>query len=148
MNISINHSTKKLAFKREGLFPVVKKVGLLAYELKIPKIWKNPHPVIKKLKLKPYHCPTCSQQQETSPTFITSHWVRKALCKRSRGFWTPKNGGMNYSVLSKWQGQPFKESTWKDQCEVTLMHLKSLQFGYLEDYTASLQRRDGNWFIA
>ena len=51
---------------------------------------------------------------------------------------------MNYSVLSKWQGQPFKESTWKDQCEVTLMHLKSLQFGYLEDYTASLQRRDGN----
>jgi len=38
--------TKKLLFKRAGTFPVVQKVGEAAYELKIPKMWKNLHPII------------------------------------------------------------------------------------------------------
>jgi len=51
-NISSNHPTKKLVFKRVGPFPVIKKVGSSAYELQIPKIWKNLHPVINESKLK------------------------------------------------------------------------------------------------
>jgi len=38
--------TKKLSFKRAGPFPVVRKVGEAAYKLKIPKMWKNLHPII------------------------------------------------------------------------------------------------------
>ena len=69
-NISSNHPAKKLAFKRAGLFPVIKKVGPSAYKLQIPKMWKNLYPVINKSKLKPYHRPTFTQQQETLLTVI------------------------------------------------------------------------------
>ncbi len=40
-NISSNCPAKKLAFKRAGPFPVIKKVGSSAYELQIPKMWKK-----------------------------------------------------------------------------------------------------------
>ena len=45
-NINTDRPTKKLSFLRAGPFPVVKRVGSSAYELKIPKMWKNLHPVI------------------------------------------------------------------------------------------------------
>jgi len=51
-------SEKSLAFKRAGPFPMVKKFGPSAYELKISKMWKSLHPVINESKLKPYHCST------------------------------------------------------------------------------------------
>ena len=56
-NINSDWLAKKLAFKRTGSFYVIKKIRSSAYELKIPKIWKNIHPVINKSKLKPYHYP-------------------------------------------------------------------------------------------
>jgi len=54
-NINSDQPTNKLAFKRADPFPVVKKVGSLAYELKILKMWKSLQLVT---NLKPYHHPT------------------------------------------------------------------------------------------
>jgi len=68
-NISSNFLAK-LAFKKAELFPVIKKVVFSAYELQIPKMWKNLHPVINESKLKPYHRPIFTQQQETLLTVI------------------------------------------------------------------------------
>ena len=87
-NISSNCPAKKLAFKRAGPFPVIKKVGSSAYEL---QMWKNLHPVINKSKLKPYHRPTFTQQQETSLTVIIPNQessiqeVERILKSRIRG---------------------------------------------------------------
>ena len=50
-NINLDRPTEKLAFKRPGPFPVVKKVGPPAYRLKIPKMWKNLRPVMNESKL-------------------------------------------------------------------------------------------------
>lgn len=57
-NINSDQPTNKLAFKRAGPFPVVKKVGSLAYELKILKMWKSLQLVT---NLKPYH-PLCNNR--------------------------------------------------------------------------------------
>jgi len=54
-NISSDWPAKKLAFEKASLFPVIKKIGSSAYKLKIPKMWKNLHPVINESKLRPYH---------------------------------------------------------------------------------------------
>jgi len=35
-----------LSFKRASPFPIIRKVDEAAYELKIPKMWKNLHPII------------------------------------------------------------------------------------------------------
>jgi len=47
-NLSGSHPSKKLLFKRDGPFPVVRKINKLSYKLQIPKTWKNLHPVINK----------------------------------------------------------------------------------------------------
>ena len=65
-NISSSHPAKKLAFKRAGSFPVIKKIEFSAYKLQIPKMWKNLYPNINESKLKPYHRPIFTQQQEIS----------------------------------------------------------------------------------
>jgi len=64
--------TKKLSFKQAGPFPIVRKVGKAAYELKIPKMWKNLHPIINKSRLKSYIRPTFEQQAERSNNNIIS----------------------------------------------------------------------------
>jgi len=69
-NISFGHLVKKLAFKRVRSFPVIKNMGSSAYELQISKIWKNLYLNINESKLKPYHRPTFTQQQETLLTVI------------------------------------------------------------------------------
>ena len=115
-NIISDHPAKKLAFKRAGPFPVIKKLGSSAYELQIPKMWKNLHPVINESKLKPYHRPTFTQQQETSLTVIIPNQessiqeVERILNSRIQ------RGRLQYLV--KWQGQPFEESMWEDRSEV------------------------------
>ena len=40
-NINSDRPAKKLAFRRAGPFPVIKKVGSSAYKLIIPKMWKS-----------------------------------------------------------------------------------------------------------
>jgi len=41
-----NQPSKKLSAKRLGPFPIIRKIGKLAYELKIPSTWKSIHPVV------------------------------------------------------------------------------------------------------
>ena len=115
-NINSDRSAKKLAFKRAGPFPVIKKVGSSAYELKIPKMWKNLHPVINESRLKPYHYPTFVQQQESSLTIIAPS--REGAIQEVEKILNSRRRGDNLQYLVKWQGQPFEESTWEDRHEI------------------------------
>ena len=114
-NISSDHPTKKLAFQRASSFPVIKKVRSSAYELRIPKIWKNLHPVINESKLKSYHRPI-SQQQKTSLTVITLN--RESTMQEVERILNSKWWGDRLQYLVEWLGQPFEESTWEDRSEV------------------------------
>ena len=103
-NINSDRPAKKLAFKRAGPFPVIKKVGSSAYELKIPKMWKNLHPVINESKLKPYHYPTFAQQQESSLTVIAPS--REGAIQEVEKILNSRRRGDSLQYLVKWQGQP------------------------------------------
>ena len=70
---------KKLLFKRVGSFPIIQKVGDMAYKLKIPNTWRNIHPVINRLALKPYFRPTFEQQVEKSNTILTPSSEQKRI---------------------------------------------------------------------
>jgi len=104
---------KKLSFKRVGPFPIIQKVGDMAYELKIPSTWRNIHPVINRSALKPYLRPTFEQQAEKSNIILTPssgqeriQEVEKILDSRWRG--------EQLQYLVKWRGQPLEEITWED----------------------------------
>ena len=56
-NITTDRPSKTLDDRRHGPFPIVAKVGVSSYKLKLPKTWKNLHPVINKIFLTPYHEP-------------------------------------------------------------------------------------------
>jgi len=84
----------------------MKKVGASSYELKIPKMWRNLHPVIKteaiyllclrsRMIYNDYHTrqPKCNTGQEVEQ-ILNSRWRRE-----------------NLQYLAKWQGQPFEEAT-------------------------------------
>ena len=114
-NLGSDQPAKKLAFKRAGPFPAIKKIGPSAYELKIPKMWKNLHPVINDSKLKPYHRPTFAQQQEASLTVIapsqesTTQEVERILDSRRRGQPTVSCQVVRTVVRRVYMGRPKRE---------------------------------------
>ena len=153
-NINSDRPAKKLAFKRAGPFPVIKKVRSSAYELKIPKMWKNLHPVINESKLKPYHYPTFAQQQESSLTVISPsrkgaiQEVEKILNSRRRG------DNLQYLVNGRanhLKNQPGRTDTRSSRgphsyveifTRTTRTHPGSLQLAYPGNHTAKSRRRD------
>jgi len=54
MHYNSDQPLKKLLAKQLGLFPIIQKVGKLAYELKIPSTWKSIHFVINESYLTSY----------------------------------------------------------------------------------------------
>jgi len=109
--------SKKLSFKRVGPFPIIRKVGDVAYKLKIPSTWRNIHPVINRSALKPYLRPTFEQQAEKSNMILTPssgqeriQEVEKILDSQWRG--------EQLQYLVKWRGQPLEEMTWEDHYNV------------------------------
>jgi len=108
---------KKLSTKLLGPFPIIWKVGKLAYELKIPSTWKSIHPVINESYLMSYMKPMFEQQSQKSnnrvinPTIPTNvQEVEEILDSRWRG------GKLQY--LIKWRGQPLEERTGENRDEV------------------------------
>ena len=109
--------TKKLLFKQTGPFPIVWKVKKAAYELKIPKMWKNLHPIINKLRLKSYIRPTFEQQAECSNNNIISTSGSECIQEVKR-ILDLKWRGDQLLYLIKWWGQSFEESTWEQRHDI------------------------------
>ena len=109
--------TKKLSFKRAGPFPVVRKVGEAAYELKIPKMWKNLHPIINESRLKSYIRPTFEQQAERSNNNIISTSGSERVQEVER-ILDSKWRGDQLLYLIKWRGQSLEESTWEQRHDI------------------------------
>ena len=66
-NIKTGRPSRKLDYKRFGPFEVVKKVGLSAYEIKLPPSWKGKTPNFNETYLTPYHDPQFPQQKKPPP---------------------------------------------------------------------------------
>ena len=62
-NITTDRPSKTLDDRRHGPFPIIAKVGASSYKLKLPKTWKNLHPVINEIFLTPYHDPKRPQPE-------------------------------------------------------------------------------------
>jgi len=113
----MDQPSRKLSTKRLGPFPIIRKIGRSAYELKIPATWKSIHPVVNELYLTSYIKPIFEQQSQKSdnrivnPTTQTNvQEVEEILDSRWRGD--------KLQYLIKWRGQPLEERTWESRDEV------------------------------
>ena len=66
-NIKTGRPSRKLDDKHFGPFKVVKKIGLSAYEIKLPPSWKGKTPNFNETYLTPYHDPQFAQQKKPPP---------------------------------------------------------------------------------
>jgi len=112
-----NQPSKKLSAKQLGPFPIIRKVGKSAYELKIPPTWKSIHPVVNESSLTSYVTSTFEQQSQKSDNRVVNpnnqtnvQEVEEILDSRWRG------GKLQY--LIKWKGQSLEERTWENRDEV------------------------------
>ena len=121
---STDQPSRKLSTKRLGPFPIIRKIGKSAYELKIPTTWKSIHPIVNESYLTSYTKPMFEQQSQKSdnrivnPTTQTNiQEVEEILDSRWRGD--------KLQYLIKWRGQPLEERTWESRDEVIKGALKS-----------------------
>ena len=117
MHYNSDQPSKKLSAKWLGPFPIIRKVGKSAYELKIPSTWKSIHPVVNESYLTSYMTFTFKQQSQKSDNRVanpnsqtTVQEVEEILDSRWRG------GELQY--LIKWKEQLLKERTWENRGKV------------------------------
>jgi transposase InsO family protein/predicted aspartyl protease len=115
-NIRSDRPTKKLDDKRYGPFEVKEKVGLRAYRLKLPPMWKRIHPVFHTSLLRRYNPPSFKTQENPPPPpmvdieGIPKREVAEILDSRRR------RGKIQYLV--SWKGYPREENTWEPMGQI------------------------------
>jgi Chromo (CHRromatin Organisation MOdifier) domain len=115
-NLKTKRPTKKMDDKQVGPFKILKKVGAVAYKLKLPSTWHH-HPIFNKLLLMPYTAPTFPSQTiprpppELNEEGVPLYEVEKILSSRKVG------RGTQY--LIKWKGYPESENTWEPERNLT-----------------------------
>jgi len=109
--------SRKLSFKQAGPFPIIRKVGDAAYELKIPVTWKNIHPIINKAFLKLYIRPVFQQQREHVDTNVTPVTGTERLLEVEE-ILDSRWRGERLQYLVKWRKQPWEEWTWEDRTNI------------------------------
>ena len=104
-NINSDRPAKKLAFRRAGPFPVIKKVGSSAYKLIIPKMWKS----LQRVKIEALPLPNL---RAATRVLANSHRPK------SRGSHTKSWKNLKLQKTGRVSCQPFEESTWEDRHEI------------------------------
>ena len=108
-NIKMNYH-KKIGPKREGPFEIVKVIGPVTYQLKLPPTWKI-HPM--------FHTTLLRQYKETEvyganfprplPNIIKEevYEVERILKHRKQG--------RGYQYYVEWKGYPISEASWEPE---------------------------------
>ena len=112
-----NQPSKKLSAKWLGPFPIIQKVGKLAYELKIPSTWKSIHPVVNESYLTSYVTPIFKQQLQRSDNRVANP-INQTCIQEVEEILDSRWRGDKLQYLIKWKGQPLEERTWEDRTEV------------------------------
>lgn len=117
INIRTDRPMKKLDDKRYGPFQVKCKVSASAYELKLPRQWKQ-HPVFNESLLSPFREPTYSSQQREPvvPDLVNGEeeWEVEEILDSRRD----RNGNLEYQVL--WKNSPHGDRrSWESRANLT-----------------------------
>lgn len=122
-NLTSSRASKKLDDRRYGPFPIVKKVSLSAYKLKLPAGWSRIHPVFNEYLLTPYHAPVAAHQHRPLPPPPTvvggePEWEVEQILK-------VKKAGRQFKWLVRWKGYGRDDETWEplDNLEHAKEHL-------------------------
>ncbi|KAL5504680.1 hypothetical protein ACEPAH_7343 [Sanghuangporus vaninii] len=113
-NIKTTRPTKKMDDKWFGPFEIVEKVRASAYRLKLPRTWRQVHPVFNEVLLKPAVEPSFESQQKPPPPPPVlvddeeEYEVEEILDSRLH------RGKLQF--LIKWVG--YDEATWQPESDV------------------------------
>ena len=72
VTLSVSHSSRKLAPKYVGPFPILARIGPSSYRLQLPERFKRTHPVFHASLLKPHHGPAPLEQE---PAFVDAQGI-------------------------------------------------------------------------
>ena len=110
-NLTTEQPMQKLDDKRHGPFQIEEKIGKGAYKLKLPKTWRNIHPVFNEFLLSPHKESQFPSQRHPGPPppeiidqvpeFEVEYIVDTRKCR----------GKLEYLV--HWKGYPREERTWE-----------------------------------
>ena len=120
---------KGLVQRYDGPFEVTKRVGNVAYRLKLPERMKI-HPTFHVSFLKPYHEDPERQQAKRAPPVVRKEFekkIKKILDHRTQGA-SRKNRRTDYLV--HWEGSQEADATWER--DVTLWQFENEIKAYLE----------------
>ncbi|KAL5512273.1 hypothetical protein ACEPAG_9357 [Sanghuangporus baumii] len=113
-NIKTIRPMKKMDDKWFGPFEIVKKVGASAYRLKLPRTWRQVHPVFNEVLLKPAVEPSFESQKKPPPPPPVlvddeeEYEVEELLDSRLH------RGKLQFLV--KWVG--YDEATWQPESDI------------------------------
>ena len=129
-NLHIANLPKKLAPRRYGPFPIIKKLSKVAYRLRLPACW-HIHNVFHASLLTPFTSSPQSSQKLSSPlpdlVDGNEEWEVERILqdKFIRG---------KQHFLVRWKGYSSAEDTWEPKRN--LMHAKEVLSEYLKETTA------------
>jgi hypothetical protein len=102
-------SNQKLSFKYFGPFPVIQRIGQVAYKLQLPEYFAI-HPVFHVSQLKPTKL-GCDKVSATLPSDIESHSVPELVLQQRVGSTATRQ---IRQVLIKWSNWPPEMATWEN----------------------------------
>ncbi|CAN1862457.1 hypothetical protein LINPERHAP1_LOCUS43946 [Linum perenne] len=127
---------KGLLRRYEGPFPVVKKIGRVAYKIEVPSHLEI-HLVFHVSQLKPYHNDMEHPRRKESrraPTLVTTAHEREVDTIFAHRVIPRRGVHPSYKqYLVTWKGLPDCEASWEDQ--LTLCQYKDLIQAFHEDAT-------------
>ena len=104
-----------MALKREGPFEIEEVMGLITYQLKLPKDWKI-HNMFHAVLLKPYTETDIHGENYTwpPPELLEEQEVYevKTIIKHQKQGW-------GYQYFIKWKGYPIKEAMWEPESNIS-----------------------------
>jgi hypothetical protein len=108
----VNRPYHKLAYKYFGPFPVLERIGTVAYKLDLPEA-AQVHPVFHISQLKPFipkYTPVFHEFPSVADLTLTSAIPEEILQRRI----VRQGNAAGVQILVKWQGLPVSQATWED----------------------------------
>ena len=118
--------------KYEGPFPIVERVGKVAYRVELPQYFKTLHPVFHASNLKPFHAdeedPSRGKSLRPRANVVDPYDREVEAIVADRQVQDPSNSAAEAEYLVKWKGVPDSEASWERASSLSKFQGKILEY--------------------